>query len=216
MNTATAYMGRTRTEPRERVSDVVWGYVQQAGAVVLLLVLSPLMALIAVVICLDSPGGPIFRQRRPGWRGREFTVLKFRTMRSDAERSTGLGVAAGDARITRVGAVLRASKADELPQLWNIATGQMRLVGPRPLPRVLDETLRQSIPGFEQRYRVKPGLTSLAQVCVHDNGLDDRLVHDWSLRFEAERRYIHRRCVTYDLIVILLTVVYVLRKAVTR
>ena len=143
-------------------------------------------------------------------------ALKFRTMYQHSESKTRLGVSAGDPRITRVGRILRATKLDELPQLWNIVRGDMRFVGPRPIPLALHEELSRHIPGFEQRYAVHPGLTSLAQVCIADNGLDEHLVRDWSQRFEAERRYIRNRCLLYDLIVIALTGLYVARKVVRR
>ena len=92
----------------------------------------------------------------------------------------------------------------------------MRFVGPRPIPKSLDAALRAEIPGFEQRYEVKPGLTSLAQVCISDNSLGDRMIPDWSQRFEAERRYIRNKSIAYDIAVVFLTGLYVLRKAVKR
>lgn len=196
--------------------DVLWGVLQQAAAGLALIALSPVMIVVGLLIRIESRGPIVFRQRRPGWRGHEFTALKFRSMRDGSERSTRLGINAGDPRVTRVGRVLRATKLDELPQLWNICKGDMRFVGPRPIPLALDAMLRANVPGFEQRYSVRPGLTSLAQVCIGDNGLDDRLVSDWSLRFEAEKRYIRNRCVSYDLMVLALTGLYVMRKAVHR
>ena len=92
----------------------------------------------------------------------------------------------------------------------------MAFVGPRPLPKALDAELRRHIRGFEERYAVRPGLTSLAQVCVADNGVDERLIDDWSMRFEAERRYMRNKSAAYDLIVLGLTFAYVVRKAVSR
>ena len=133
-----------------------------------------------------------------------------------SDASTRLGVSGGDSRITRVGRILRSAKLDELPQLINIVRGDMRFVGPRPIPRALNDALEDGIPGFNRRYDVKPGLTSLAQVCVSDNGLDERLIHDWSLRFEAECRYMQNKSIAYDLLVIGLTAMYVFRKAVKR
>ncbi|MEM1186133.1 MAG: sugar transferase [Planctomycetota bacterium] len=196
--------------------DSLWGVVQRIAAAGALAALSPALGVIAIAIKLESKGPVVFRQKRPGQGGRTIEALKFRSMRVGSEAKTKLGVAVGDPRITKVGRFLRATKLDELPQLWNIVRGDMRFVGPRPIPFALDEELRNKIPGFEQRYAVEPGLTSLAQVCVVDNGLDDRLVEDWSLRFEAERRYIRNRCVVYDLIVIGLTSLYVARKVVAR
>lgn len=196
--------------------DRVWGMLQRVVAAGLLVLSLPVFCVIAFAIRMDSQGPIVFRQSRPGWKGSTFTALKFRTMLPNSEQSTRLGVNSGSSRITRVGRVLRSTKLDELPQLVNIARGDMRFVGPRPIPKALHDTLCTSIPGFERRYDVKPGLTSLAQVCVSDNGLDDRLVQDWSLRFEAESRYMRHRSVSYDLLVIGLTGLYVMRKAVMR
>lgn len=197
-------------------TDRAWGLLQRLIAGFLLVACVPLMLVIALAIRLDSRGPVVFRQDRPGWRGVPFTALKFRTMKPDSEHATRLGTGKGDRRITRVGRVLRSTKLDELPQLFNIIRGDMRFVGPRPIPKALHEALCSSIPGFERRYEVKPGLTSLSQVCVSDNGLDERLIQDWNLRFEAESRYMRHRSVSYDLLVIGLTGLYVMRKAVMR
>lgn len=124
-----------------------------------LLVLAPLFAVLSVAVRLDSPGPAIFRQQRVGRHGRPFAILKFRTMRAGA----GPLVTAGDdPRITRVGALLRQSKLDELPQLWNILRGDMSLVGPRPeVPRYV----AHYPPGIRERVLgVRPGLTDPAAV----------------------------------------------------
>lgn len=202
----------SRSNPSDARFYAAWSVGQRALGAAALALLSPLCVVIAVAIKADSKGPVVFRQRRPGYLGREFSALKFRTMQTGAEAQTPLGVSNRDARITRVGAWLRKSKLDEIPQLWNIATGDMKLVGPRPLPRDLDAELRAKIPGFNERYTVRPGLTSLAQVCVSDNGIDNELIADWSKRFEAELGYIRHQSVSYDLIVILLTAVFVFRK----
>jgi lipopolysaccharide/colanic/teichoic acid biosynthesis glycosyltransferase len=135
-----------------------------------LLLMLPMAALIAVMVKLD--GGPIlFGQDRVGRGGRVFTAWKFRSMIPDAESVTGpVQATANDPRITRVGALLRATAMDELPQLWNILRGDMSFVGPRPLrPGERDSTAGgvlalEAIPGYADRHRVRPGLTGLAQV----------------------------------------------------
>ena len=195
----------------ERLPQYIWAITQRFIALVCLIVMAPVMAIIAIAINLESKGPVIFRQQRPGYQGVEFTALKFRSMTLGSEAVTALGVQGTDPRITRVGRVLRLSKLDELPQLWNIVRGDMRFVGPRPIPHALNEVLCDQVHGFQQRYAVRPGLTSLAQVCIADNGLDHRLVQDWSTRFEAERRYKRNRSVSYDLIVIMLTVLYIIK-----
>jgi lipopolysaccharide/colanic/teichoic acid biosynthesis glycosyltransferase len=126
------------------------------------------------------------------------------------------GVAIDDPNVTRIGRILRDTKIDELPQLWNVLKGEMELVGPRPIAPGLNRMLCREIPGFNQRYLVKPGLTNVSQVSVLENALGDKAVADWKLRFEGELHYIRNKSVSYDLILILLTVAFVLRKAWRR
>jgi len=138
-----------------------------------LIALAPLMALIALAIKIDSPGGIIFRQRRCGRFGREFTMYKFRSMVAEAEELKRVLVnevdgpmfkITADPRITRVGSFLRATNWDELPQLWNVLRGDMSLVGPRPLS--MDE-MRYNPHWRDIRLSVRPGLTGLWQVEAH-------------------------------------------------
>jgi lipopolysaccharide/colanic/teichoic acid biosynthesis glycosyltransferase len=148
-----------------------------AGATAGLLLAAPLLPIIAAAIYVDSPGSVIFRQRRAGrllgadgrtFRFVEFDMFKFRTMRHDAERHTGPVIAdQGDPRVTRVGRFLRKSRLDELPQLFNVLTGSMSLVGPRPERPEIINHLASAIPLFEERMRgVKPGITGLAQISL--------------------------------------------------
>ena len=136
-----------------------------AAAALALLPLWPVLWLaVALAIRLDSPGPVLYRQRRLGLGGREFNVIKFRTMVDGAERCTGpVRAAAGDARTTRVGRVLRRWHVDELPQVVNVLRGEMSLVGPRPERRALAERIEREVPGFSQRLRVRPGIMGLAQ-----------------------------------------------------
>ena len=144
----------------------------------------PLYPIIGAAIYIDSPGQILFKQRRAGRllgrdpRGghrflfEEFDIIKFRTMKPNAEAATGAVIAAeGDRRVTRVGRFLRRTRLDELPQLWNVLRGDMSLVGPRPERPELISNLILAIPFFEERMRgVKPGLTGLAQVSLSYTG----------------------------------------------
>jgi len=167
---------------------------------------APLWAVIAAAIRLED-GGPIFyRQERVGLGGRPFVALKFRSMRPDAEATTGAVQAVEhDPRVTRVGRVLRATAMDELPQLWNILRGDMSFVGPRALrPGEIETTANgrmtrlEEVDGFEHRVRVRPGLTGLAQVYA---------ARDVPRRqkFRYDRVYVDRRTWWLDLRLILLS-----------
>jgi sugar transferase (PEP-CTERM system associated) len=124
----------------------------------------PFMLLVALAVRLDSPGPVFFRQDRVGRGGREFTLWKFRSMRTDAEAGGARWAVQGDPRVTRVGRFIRKTRLDELPQLWNVLAGDMSLVGPRPERRMFVEQLKEVCPWYEQRLVVRPGLTGWAQV----------------------------------------------------
>jgi lipopolysaccharide/colanic/teichoic acid biosynthesis glycosyltransferase len=155
-----------------------------------LVVLSPVLALAIVAVKLESRGGAFYRQRRVGLHGREFDVLKLRTMVHGAEHmGAGMAVNTGDERITRVGKVLRRTSLDELPNLVNVLKGEMAIVGPRP-------TLPSQVAQYTERERgrlaVRPGITGWAQV----NG---RASLPWSERIELDLWYIEHRTWRLDL-----------------
>jgi exopolysaccharide biosynthesis polyprenyl glycosylphosphotransferase len=156
----------------------------------------PLGVLIALLIRLDSPGPVFFRQKRIGMDGREFAMLKFRSMHQGAEskdHEAGLGVA-GDPRRTRLGKLLRATSLDELPQLVNVLRGDMSLVGPRPERTTYVEQFSESVPRYLDRHRVKAGITGWAQVngLRGDTSIEERIRYDlfyiehWSLAFDVK------------------------------
>jgi lipopolysaccharide/colanic/teichoic acid biosynthesis glycosyltransferase len=176
-------------EPLRRIFDVL-----VAGTV--LLVTSPVMAVAVIAIRLESPGHPIYRQRRIGQDGHPFDVLKLRTMVSGAERmGAGLAVDDGDSRITRVGALLRRTSVDELPNLVNVLKGEMSIIGPRPtVPvQVAQYTERQ-----RGRLALKPGITGWAQV----NG---RASLPWPERIELDLWYVEHATFMLDLKILWLT-----------
>ena len=155
-----------------------------------LVLASPLLALAALAIRLESRGAVIYRQRRAGLHGHEFDVLKLRTMVDGAEHiGAGMAVNQGDARITRVGRILRRTSLDELPNLVNVLRGEMAIVGPRPtLPsQVAQYTARE-----RGRLAVRPGITGWAQV----NG---RTSLPWTQRIELDLWYIEHRSWRLDL-----------------
>ncbi|NUR56625.1 MAG: TIGR03013 family PEP-CTERM/XrtA system glycosyltransferase [Acidobacteria bacterium] len=139
--------------------------IEVAIAAVALVVCLPILLILAAAIVLTSPGPAIYSQLRVGQNGRVFRVYKLRSMRNDAERGTGaVWSVPGDPRITRLGTILRRTRLDELPQLWNILIGNMSLVGPRPERPEFVQELSKQIPLYRLRHVVKPGLTGWAQV----------------------------------------------------
>lgn len=195
-----------------------WRFIQRVIAALSLVLLSPLFALLWLLVRGTSRGPFLYTQKRPGLLGRPFLAYKIRTMRpgSDRDQSKARCVLNSDPQVTAIGKILRNLKLDELPQLWNVIRGEMAFVGPRPIALPLYEELCREIPGFEERLQYLPGLTNLGQVCIEENLSQERVVEDWKLRFEAERHYFRHRSVAYDCVIIFLTILYILRKIVSK
>lgn len=177
-----------------------------------LLLLLPILLALALLVALGSPGGPFFRQVRVGMGGREFRLLKFRTMRPGSEAKGQITVGARDPRVTGIGHVLRRTKVDELPQLWNVLVGDMSIVGPRPeVPRYV------ALYTPEQRavLSVRPGLSSLAslayiqesEVLGRSSDPERTYVEEvMPAKLALDLRYIRERSLLLDLRIILRTV----------
>jgi len=207
--TATTALGTRERWTRDaacRALDVL-------ATAVLLLLLLPLLLLIALAIKWDSPGPVLFRQRRVGRGRRPFLVAKFRTMQHGAdhdvhrdymlaliESGTPAPKLAGDARVTRVGAFLRRSSLDELPQLWNVLRGEMSLVGPRPpIPYEVDHYPSH----WFERFTVKPGVTGLWQVSGRSEVSLEQMI-------ELDVQYARRRSVLLNVWILIRTIPAVL------
>jgi lipopolysaccharide/colanic/teichoic acid biosynthesis glycosyltransferase len=189
-----------------------------AGALV---VLAPVILVIAILVRLDSPGPVFYRQTRVGLdrrdpltRGTEggrrvsdiggqpFEMVKFRTMRVDAEEESGpIWAREGDPRVTRVGAFLRRTRLDELPQFWNVLKGEMSIVGPRPERPQFVRELRSAIEHYPLRHQVPPGITGWAQV----NRAADQSVDDVRNKVQLDLEYLQRRSLWFDMWIMLKT-----------
>ena len=166
--TTTSLHGMTiiglRESPHYGLNVVVKRFMDIVLATIGIVAIAPLLAGIALLIKVTSPGPILYRQERCGLNGRSFQMLKFRTMRVDAEANGAQMTAANDPRKTRLGSILRATNQDELPQLFNVLMGDMSLVGPRPERPVFVKKFSKSIPNYMARHAVKAGMTGWAQV----------------------------------------------------
>jgi exopolysaccharide biosynthesis polyprenyl glycosylphosphotransferase len=171
-----------------------------------LIILAPLLFLLAVLIKINSRGPVFYKQKRIGLDGKEFTMLKFRSMVVDAEKESGpVWAAEKDPRTTSIGRFLRRSSLDELPQLINVIRGEMSMVGPRPERKVFVEQFRKLVPQYAERHRVKSGVTGWAQV----NGLRGQSPIEDRTRYDVY--YIENWCLWFDIKIILLTFLAIIR-----
>jgi putative colanic acid biosynthesis UDP-glucose lipid carrier transferase len=193
---------RVATSASKRAFDLV-------VAVLLILFLAPLLAVIALAVVLDSAGPALFRQRRTGLNGRVFTIYKFRTMTVMEDGDELAHATRDDERVTRLGAFLRKSSLDELPQLFNVLKGDMSMVGPRPHAVAHDSRYALLVPNYWDRFQARPGLTGLAQVA----GLRGEIhgPHGMAQRVEQDLRYVREWSLWLDVVLICRTVPLVLR-----
>ncbi len=193
------FTARPTTRRLKRIMDV-------AFASIGIVLAGPLMLLAMLAIKLESPGPFLYSQVRAGEFGKLFTILKFRSMRTDAEKGGAQFAQKDDPRVTRVGKFIRKTRIDELPQLWNVLRGDMSMVGPRPERPVFIEQLEQQVPYFKQRLYVKPGVTGHAQVrCEYGATAEDMLE-----KLEYDLYYIKSYSVLFDLSIMLDTIKVVL------
>jgi sugar transferase (PEP-CTERM system associated) len=176
-------------------------------ALAMLIVVSPLMALVTIAVRLSSRGPALYHQQRVGKEGRTFTIHKFRSMRVDAEAETGaVWATRADPRVTPMGRLLRRTRIDELPQLWNVLAGDMSFVGPRPERPEFVAALSKNIPYYGQRHAVRPGLTGWAQIRhSYAASLEDSIE-----KLQYDLFYIKHASFSLDLFILLETVKTVL------
>lgn len=174
------------------------------GACAGLIALAPLLFIVSLIIRLDSQGPILFRQQRTGLRGQPFTIYKFRTMHVQENGGRVIQATKGDSRITRIGAILRRSSIDELPQLINVLQGNMSLVGPRPHAKAHDDYYAALLSDYNKRFEAKPGLTGLAQV----SGLrgETAQLEQMSMRIVYDLTYISYWSAWMDFKIILQTI----------
>lgn len=162
----------------------------------------PIMAIAALAIRLESPGGAMFLQKRVGQFGREFTIYKFRSMCQDSEKDGAKFASAGDMRVTRVGKIIRKTRIDELPQFFNVLKGDMALIGPRPEQKAFVDKFENCIPFYNYRHIVKPGITGWAQV-VHGYAAD---TDETQVKIEHDFYYIKNFSFALDSLIVMKTI----------
>ncbi|MEA2083395.1 MAG: TIGR03013 family XrtA/PEP-CTERM system glycosyltransferase, partial [Thermodesulfobacteriota bacterium] len=171
-----------------------------------LLIALPIILVTSVIIKLESPGTVFYTQDRIGERGTIFKVIKFRSMRSDAEKDGPVWASKDDSRVTRVGSFIRRVRIDEIPQMWSVLKGDMSFVGPRPERPVFVEQLTQNIPYYSLRHNIKPGITGWAQICYPYGASEE----DALKKLEYDLYYVKNMSVWMDLLIVFQTIKTVL------
>lgn len=189
------------SSPMTGVNRIIKSFEDKVLSLLILLILSPVLLLIAILVKLSSPGPVFYRQKRISWNGKEFEMLKFRSMPVDAEAKSGaVWAKATDNRATKIGSLLRKTSLDELPQFINVLKGDMSIVGPRPERSVFVDQFKREIPAYMQKHLVKAGITGWAQV----NGWRGNT--DLKKRIEFDLYYINHWSLWFDIKIIFLTI----------
>lgn len=193
------FSGRGR---QARLSGLVRTLLHRGVALIGAFVSLPIALLTALLIKLESPGPAVYRQERVGKNGRPFTIMKFRSMRLDAEKDGPVWAQTGDDRTTRVGRVIRKIRVDEIPQFWNILKGEMNFVGPRPERPHFVAQLAEEIPFYAQRHLIPPGLTGWAQI-KYPYGSS---IEDARQKLQYDLYYIKNQSLVLDAVILFETV----------
>ncbi|PIE56652.1 MAG: capsular biosynthesis protein CpsE [Desulfobulbus propionicus] len=196
---ADGFGGNRLSHMTKRTLDIV-------VAVTGLIVTLPITLLTALLIKLESPGPVFYTQERVGEKSVPYKVIKFRSMREDAEKHGAVWARQDDPRVTRTGTFIRKARIDEIPQMWNVLLGEMSFVGPRPERPVFVKQLTRTIPYYSLRHAVKPGITGWAQVCYPYGASEEDALH----KLEYDLYYIKNRSIFLDLMIIFRTVKTVL------
>ena len=198
------------TEGTKRLYEFVKRIADVLFSIMLGIIALTLFPVIVLLIKMDSRGRVFYRQKRIGQYGQIFEIIKFRTMAENAESKSGaVWAQRNDPRVTRIGKILRSTRIDELPQLWNIFKGEMSFIGPRAERPEFHENLKKTIPFYEERYLIRPGLTGWAQVQYRYGAS----VKDAAEKLQYDLFYIKNRSPVIDLSIILKTINTVLRRA---
>ena len=196
---AFSILSHKKTQVTKRLLDII-------SSITLLILTLPFSLLTMLLIKIESPGPILFKQNRTGQYNIEFEVLKFRSMRNDAEKNGAQWASKNDVRVTKVGNFIRKTRIDEIPQLINVIKGEMSIIGPRPEREVFIEDLEKEIPYYRFRHAVKPGVTGLAQVKYpYGASVEDAV---WKHKYDIY--YIKHHSLILDIKILFLTVKTVL------
>ncbi|EDZ56259.1 exopolysaccharide biosynthesis polyprenyl glycosylphosphotransferase [Bacillus paranthracis] len=186
-----------------RETRTIYGFIKRCLEIIfsllLLILTSPLILCIGILVKMESPGPIFYKQERIGTGNKPFMILKIRSMRNDAEKKGPQWANQNDSRVTKIGAFIRKTRIDELPQLINVLKGDMAIIGPRPERKIFIDQFEKEIPDFQMRILVKPGLTGWAQI----NGGYDITPRE---KFELDMYYIENESLKLDVLIFIKTI----------